>query len=122
MRTLPFLCGALVGAAAVIWNSKRNGGKPMINGNNKIMKMVGLSSGQSSEGEARSNSSHSSSHSSAQKQQASPSSASASSSKHSNHSKEYNLKQLTDFIKGNPDVRLEVEKILKETNTVIPGL
>ncbi|MOA45508.1 hypothetical protein D3C78_1679100 [compost metagenome] len=39
-----------------------------------------------------------------------------------NHSKEYNLKQITDFIKSNADVRREVESILKETNTVIPGL
>ncbi|MNN63249.1 hypothetical protein D3C81_1786140 [compost metagenome] len=39
-----------------------------------------------------------------------------------NHSKEHSLKQITDFIKGNPDVRKEVEAILKETNTVIPGI
>lgn len=38
------------------------------------------------------------------------------------HMKESNLKQLTNFIKSNPDVRKEVESILKETNTVIPGL
>lgn len=38
------------------------------------------------------------------------------------HKKESNLKQITNFIKSNPEVRKEVEGILKETNTIIPGL
>lgn len=37
-------------------------------------------------------------------------------------SKESNLKMLKDFISSNPDVKHEVEQILKDTHTVIPGL
>ncbi len=37
-------------------------------------------------------------------------------------SKESNLKMLKDFIRSNPDVKHEVEQILKDTHTVIPGL
>ncbi|MGE7826591.1 hypothetical protein [Paenibacillus sp. MDMC362] len=40
----------------------------------------------------------------------------------STHSKAANLKQVKDFIRNNPDVKNEVEQILKETHTVIPGL
>lgn len=38
------------------------------------------------------------------------------------HSKESSMKMVKDFIKQNPDVKYEVDMILKETNTVIPGL
>ncbi|MNI45333.1 hypothetical protein D3C73_997540 [compost metagenome] len=44
------------------------------------------------------------------------------SSSATDHSKEHNLKQITEFIRGNADVRKEVEAILKETNSAIPGL
>ncbi|WP_410514782.1 hypothetical protein PaeBR_10595 [Paenibacillus sp. BR2-3] len=37
-------------------------------------------------------------------------------------SKEENLKMMKDFIRSNPDVKHEVEHILKETHTTIPGL
>ncbi|WP_042203306.1 hypothetical protein [Paenibacillus camerounensis] len=37
-------------------------------------------------------------------------------------SKESNLNMLKDFIRTNPDVKHEVEQILKDTHTVIPGL
>nr|WP_245255946.1 hypothetical protein [Paenibacillus lactis] len=40
----------------------------------------------------------------------------------SSNSKAANLKQLKDFIRSNPDVKQEVEQILKETHTVLPGL
>lgn len=36
--------------------------------------------------------------------------------------KESNLKLLKDFIRSNPEVKSEVEQILKETHTAIPGL
>ncbi|WP_055107745.1 hypothetical protein [Paenibacillus ihumii] len=121
MKSVSFLCGALVGAAAVIWSARRNGGNLGL-GKNGIMKLAGLSMNSAGKG-------------SGQEQQSSqgqgifkageskeyPSFSSSSSSDES-HSKEYNLKQITDFIKGNADVRREVEQILKETNTVIPGL
>ncbi|OKP93650.1 hypothetical protein [Paenibacillus sp. P46E] len=37
-------------------------------------------------------------------------------------SKEANLKMLKDFIRSNPEVKHEVEQILKDTHTAIPGL
>lgn len=37
-------------------------------------------------------------------------------------SKESNLNMLKDFIRSNPDVKHEVEQILKDTHTAIPGL
>ncbi|WP_379162275.1 hypothetical protein [Paenibacillus sp. sgz5001063] len=37
-------------------------------------------------------------------------------------SREANLKMLKDFIRSNPDVKHEVEQILKDTHTAIPGL
>ncbi|KOP63863.1 hypothetical protein AMS62_00440 [Bacillus sp. FJAT-18019] len=40
----------------------------------------------------------------------------------STHTKSANLKQVKDFIRNNPEVKSEVEQILKETHTVIPGL
>ncbi|UNK20493.1 hypothetical protein MNQ98_10965 [Paenibacillus sp. N3/727] len=40
----------------------------------------------------------------------------------STNSKATNLKQVKDFIRSNPDIKHEVEQILKETHTVIPGL
>ncbi|GAE04642.1 hypothetical protein JCM10914_696 [Paenibacillus sp. JCM 10914] len=40
----------------------------------------------------------------------------------SSHTKAANLKQVKDFIRNNPDVKAEVEQILKETHSVIPGL
>ncbi|MHA0855484.1 hypothetical protein [Paenibacillus sp. CMAA1364] len=38
------------------------------------------------------------------------------------YSKESNMKMIKDFIKENPDVKNEVDMILKETNTIIPGI
>ena len=40
----------------------------------------------------------------------------------SSNSKDSSLSQIKDFIKNNPEVKAEVEQILKETHTVIPGL
>ncbi|MNC53196.1 hypothetical protein D3C75_1025850 [compost metagenome] len=37
-------------------------------------------------------------------------------------SRETNLKMLKDFIRSNPEVKHEVEQILKDTHTAIPGL
>lgn len=36
--------------------------------------------------------------------------------------KQENLNMLKEFIRSNPDAKREVEQILKETNTVVPGL
>ncbi|WP_255223009.1 hypothetical protein [Paenibacillus sp. 7541] len=40
----------------------------------------------------------------------------------SSHSKAADLSQIKEFIRKNPDVKHEVEEILKETGTVVPGL
>jgi hypothetical protein len=37
-------------------------------------------------------------------------------------SKEANLNMLKDFIRSNPDVKHEVEQILKDAHTAVPGL
>ncbi|MNJ40933.1 hypothetical protein D3C77_358380 [compost metagenome] len=117
MKSVSFLCGALVGAAAVIWSAKRNGSQ--MGGNGKgIKKLAGLSMNSSGKGSEQQSSSEAS-FSSSSESKVYPSSTS---SANASHSKEYNLKQITDFIKGNADVRREVEQILKETNSVIPGL
>ncbi|MCC3379256.1 hypothetical protein ACFQ5D_14155 [Paenibacillus farraposensis] len=41
---------------------------------------------------------------------------------HAAQSKEENIKLIKDFISSNPDVKREVEQILKETHTAVPGL
>lgn len=43
-------------------------------------------------------------------------------SQKSNHSKTSDLSQIKEFIRKNPDVKHEVEQILKETGTAVPGL
>ncbi|WP_019638965.1 hypothetical protein [Paenibacillus fonticola] len=133
MRSVSFLCGALVGAAAVVWAAKKNGSMSGQEGKGTIMKLAGLSMGGAGKGNSHqsagnsgsaaasgaSSTSSTSSTGSTSGEKVYPSSASPA---NASHSKEYNLKQITDFIKGNADVRREVEQILKETNSVIPGL
>ncbi|WP_068499455.1 hypothetical protein [Paenibacillus kribbensis] len=41
---------------------------------------------------------------------------------HNVQSKEENMKLIKDFISSSPDVKREVEQILKETHTAVPGL
>lgn len=121
VKSVSFLCGALVGAAAVIWSAKRNGGK--LTGGKGIMNLAGMtmnSAGKGSEHGHSSASEHKHGSSGMGESKVHPSS--AVSSHDAGHSKEYSVKQITDFIKGNADVRREVEQILKETNSVIPGL
>ncbi|MNJ38748.1 hypothetical protein D3C77_336010 [compost metagenome] len=127
MRSVSFLCGALVGAAAVVWAAKKNGSMSGQEGKGTIMKLAGLSMGGAGKGNSHQSAGNSgsaaasgaSSTGSTSGEKVYPSSASPA---NASHSKEYNLKQITDFIKGNADVRREVEQILKETNSVIPGL
>lgn len=82
------------------------------------MKLAGLSMNTGGKGSGQQSASESSSSASS----GSTVFPSSTSSSDASHWKEYNLKQITDFIKGNADVRREVEQILKETNSVIPGL
>ncbi|MEK5476733.1 hypothetical protein NYE70_07240 [Paenibacillus sp. FSL R5-0407] len=119
MKSSSFLCGVLFGAVAAVWASRRKGGlMSMINGAGSVLKTH----------ETNSNSSQPKTSQAATGQDKIGAAATAQvhpspvSSTHENHSKEYNLKQITDFIKGNPDVRREVDAILKETHSTIPGL
>ncbi|AET61429.1 hypothetical protein ACWHAM_03725 [Paenibacillus terrae] len=43
-------------------------------------------------------------------------------SAHAAQTKEENMKLIKDFISTSPDVKREVEQILKETHTAVPGL
>lgn len=124
MKSSSFLCGALLGAGAAIWASRRKSGMGMMSllaGTDTAMKFAEQPENKGKGAHCHSNhheahTNHKGSESSTQ-EYPSPVSTSA-----ANHSKEYSLKQVTDFIKSNSDVRREVEAILKETNTAIPGL
>ncbi|MDP4096675.1 hypothetical protein OIN60_07815 [Paenibacillus sp. P96] len=41
---------------------------------------------------------------------------------YSSSEKEENIKMLKEFIRNSPDVKREVEQILKETHTAVPGI
>lgn len=41
---------------------------------------------------------------------------------HTAQNKEENMKLIKDFINSSPDVKREVEQILKDTHTAVPGL
>lgn len=123
MKSSSFLCGLLLGAVTAVWASRRkNGIMSMMGGAGSLLNMSGegqTGAKSGSHSSHKSSSSDSGNNGAAATAQVSPSPVSSS---HANHSKEYDLKQITDFIKGNPSVRREVEAILKETNAVIPGL
>lgn len=111
MNSSSFLCGVLIGATAAVYIAKKRSGSSADN-YESLVKWTGLSNQQNNQ--SKSNNTQSSS--------SNGSATSSGSSDQSGQSKASNLKLLTDFIKGNPDVRKEVDLILKETNTVIPGL
>lgn len=126
MKSSSFLCGALFGITAALWASRRKSSLiSAMNGAAGSLKISGIrdvldnvTNGDehaSNQGESAAKSTSNADHNTHNKVH--PSSGSG-----QNHSKEYNLKQITDFIKGNPDVRREVESILKETHATIPGL
>lgn len=123
MNTSSFLCGVVMGvAASMIISKKRNslmsslgqsGGSmsgAADKAKDKIISMAttGFGNTAASAGNSQSNTSN------------------GGSAEHKTEStvksKESNLKMLKDFIRSNPDVKNEVEQILKETHTSIPGL
>lgn len=115
MNTSSFLGGILIGAAATTILSKNKGSiMSSAMGNNAKHKMMdlasfGMNSANSRESEGPTGgSSYQSNHSSGTHSQT--------------HSKESSMNQIQDFIRTNPDVKREVDMILKETNSVIPGL
>lgn len=121
MNTSSFLCGVLIGAAAsMIMSKKRSsmmssllnaGGSRYSAGDkakDKIMDMAMTGFGSTAADGKHDHADHASGggHKDAD----------------SLKSKESNLNMLKDFIRSNPDVKHEVEQILKDTHTAIPGL
>lgn len=124
MKSSSFLCGALFGMAAVVWASKRKSWAGMLTEAGSYIKMPSSS---------KDSNSHANKHDGAKAEsKANPFASGAAATaqvppspsvqSHENHSKEYNLKQLKELIKGSADVRREVEAILKESHTAVPGL
>ncbi|WP_136606214.1 hypothetical protein [Paenibacillus dokdonensis] len=97
MNTSSFISGVLIGAAATAIMSKNKGSitSAITQNAGKMMDMSSLGMNSSA--------SHSSQHVQM-------------------HSKDESMKQINDFINSNPDVKREVDMIMKETNTVIPGM
>ncbi|WP_068617053.1 hypothetical protein [Paenibacillus tuaregi] len=112
MRSSSFVGGLILGAVAAVWLSKRK--TPLFS----TAGTLGLSGLTKQNGESSSVGAAASSYGS-QAGQVSPSQTTSSGTV---HSKESNLNTIKDIIKGNPGLHREVEQILKETNTVIPGL
>ncbi|MEK3862493.1 hypothetical protein MHH60_03310 [Paenibacillus sp. FSL H7-0716] len=123
MNTSSFLCGVLMGAAAsMIMSKKRNSlmsslgqsGGPMSGAADKAKeKIIGMATtgfGNTAVSSSNAQSNGSSSGISEHKTESPV------------KSKESNLKLLKEFIRSNPEVKSEVEQILKETHTTIPGL
>ncbi|QWU14660.1 hypothetical protein SAMN04487895_106191 [Paenibacillus sophorae] len=116
MKTSSFFYGVMLGAAASMFMSKkRNMFTPMLGqsgaaekAKNKIINMATAGFGSTS---ANQQPSQTESLGSEGHKGASPV-----------RSKEANLSMLKDFIRSNPEVKHDVEKILKETHTAIPGL
>ncbi|AWB45037.1 hypothetical protein DCC85_12930 [Paenibacillus sp. CAA11] len=120
MNTSSFLFGAALGAAATVWASKRKNGLMSAAGQaGSMLKFADLSKSKNDGTFPKSESKGSDATSLASSVKSSSHSSEAA---HQTHSKDSNLSAIKDFIKGNPDVRREVEQILKETHTVIPGL
>ncbi|WP_310829338.1 hypothetical protein [Paenibacillus pedocola] len=122
MNTSSFLCGVMLGAAASMMMSKKRstmmssllqpGGQMQGAGEkarDKIMGMAMTGFGSTQTDGANEKAEHKAASNADQKESAIK-------------SKESNLKLLKDFIRSNPDVKHEVEQILKETHTAIPGL
>ncbi|WP_068785233.1 hypothetical protein [Paenibacillus phocaensis] len=129
MKSSSFLGGILVGVFATVWASRRKQSlMSVMNGAGSALKFAGTTSNRQGATEDISaalktdaSASPPAAKATGANAQVFPSSGSSSAAG-SNHSKEYSLKQLKDFIKGDADVRREVEAILKETNTPVPGL
>lgn len=123
MKTSSFLYGVIIGAVACRMISQKNS-----MGFSSMMKDVNL--GRFADTAMSKIQGTKSQHYGSSQESVSPSSGrngsthsdGTSGGQASTHSKAANLKQVKDFIRNNPDVKNEVEQILKETHTVIPGL
>ncbi|WP_106768002.1 hypothetical protein [Paenibacillus faecalis] len=126
MRARSFFYGAIVGAAVYGMISRQQGmsiaslmkgmnlGNLAGNSKDKLKNISNSIQGNGSQESVRPSSSghDSSSHSSTNQHGVQA----------STNSKAANLKQIKDFIRSNPDIKQEVEQILKDTHTAIPGL
>lgn len=132
MKTSSFLCGVLMGAVGVMMMSRRRKSlmSPMGQSNGSMggaaskakdkimdMAMTGFGSTAANDSQGSNGSQGTRSHANS----------SEGSSMNQTYdapikSKEANLRMLKDFIRSNPEVKHEVEQILKETHTAIPGL
>ncbi|KTD87146.1 hypothetical protein [Paenibacillus etheri] len=123
MNTSSFLCGVLMGAAASMIMSKKR---------NSLMSSLGQSGGSMSGAADKAKekiigmATTGFGNTAASSSNAQSNGANSGTSEHKTESpvksKESNLKLLKDFIRNNPEVKSEVEQILKETHTAIPGL
>ncbi|MFF2908082.1 hypothetical protein [Paenibacillus sp. NPDC057934] len=124
MNTSSFLCGVLLGAAASMIISKKrsalmsslvqsgaNGHGAGDRAKEKLFGMAMTGFGNTSASGDQGHEQDSKSGKGEHKKSESPV-----------QSKESNLKMLKEFISSNPDVKHEVEKILKDTHSAIPGL
>lgn len=123
MKTSSFLCGVILGAVASRVISRKNNmsiSSMMKNTNlghfadtaiSKIQGTKSQYSGSSQESMSQSSGQHDINRTTG-----------VSGVQTTTQTKSANLKQVKDFIRNNPDVKSEVEQILKETHTVIPGL
>lgn len=123
MNTSSFLCGVLLGAAAsMIISKKRNAlmyslGQTGSSGRgagdrakDKILGMAMTGFGDMNESKEQGHE-HEDKTGSAEHKSESPV-----------KSKESSLNMMKEFIRSNPDVKHEVEKILRDTHSTIPGL
>lgn len=122
MNTSSFLCGVMLGAAASMIMSKKRGSMSSFmqpggrmqgageKARDKIMGMAMTGFGSTVEGGSHDKAEYKAAGDAGHRED-SPL-----------KSKESNLNMLKDFIRSNPDVKHEVEQILKETHTTIPGL
>lgn len=121
MKSSSFLFGVILGAVATGLASRRKGGwMSMLSEAGSMIKLPAMNDGNNDD-----KTSHAASNSVSGKNGADPTAQvypSSVSKTNAGHSKEYSLKQITDFIKGDADVRREVETILKETGSAIPGI
>lgn len=115
MRSSSFLCGVFLGAVGAMWASKRRMGL-MSGQRGSLMGFANLaknkSNGTFQSHDAEDAISHGAAHGAA----------GGTNLAHKADVKESNLKLIKEFINGNPEVKREVEQILKDTHSVIPGI
>ncbi|KAA9007190.1 hypothetical protein F4V43_01510 [Paenibacillus spiritus] len=116
MKTSSFLCGLVLGATASMMMSRK---RPMLmnalgqgqaagRAKDKIVDMALTGFGSTANRDKGTD--HSVQGVNAAKHESEP------------KSHEANLKMLKDFIRSNPEVKHDVERILRETHTTVPGL